>query len=339
MSFHLTIIGLGRMGANIARRIREHAGNGISLAVFDINEETTSALAAEGFQPLASLAELSQFNDAASPQVVWIMVPASVAKSTIHEVADFLDSGSVVIDGGNSFYRDDIANAQWLFEQGIAFVDVGTSGGIYGLERGYSLMIGGESDVVARLSPIFEALAPGTSAAARTLGRSSAPTSAERGFFHCGPAGAGHFVKMVHNGIEYGAMAALAEGLNLLHQVRHGIEHPTFVGDRNHTQYDLNIGEITEVWRRGSVISSWLLDLTAEAFADDGDLTKFRGTVADSGEGRWTLQTAIDARVPATVLAAALMDRFTSQGEATFAHQVLSAMRSKFGGHLERQTS
>ena len=263
------------------------------------------------------------------------MVPAEVTKETIAKVADHLAPGSVIIDGGNTFYRDDIANADWLAEKGIKFVDVGTSGGVFGLERGYSLMIGGEKAVVDRLTPIFKALAPGVSAADRTPGKDGSPAQAEYGYLHCGPVGSGHFVKMVHNGIEYGAMAAYAEGLNLLHKAGDGIKHPTFVGKHNETKYDLDLKEITEVWRRGSVVASWLLDLTAQAYEEDAELSAYEGNVSDSGEGRWTVQTAIDAGTPANVLSASLMDRFASRGNALYGNKVLSAMRKKFGGHVE----
>lgn len=263
------------------------------------------------------------------------MVPAEVTKETIAKVAEHLAPGSIIIDGGNTFYRDDIANADWLAEKKINFVDVGTSGGVYGLARGYSLMIGGDKAVVERLNPIFKALAPGIEAAERTIGKDGTPSQAEYGFYHCGPVGAGHFVKMVHNGIEYGAMAAYAEGLNLLHAAGDGIKHPTSVGAHNETRYDLNLTEITEVWRRGSVVASWLLDLTAIAYEEDPELASYEGSVSDSGEGRWTVQTAIDAGTPANVLSASLMDRFSSRGNGLYGNKVLSAMRKKFGGHVE----
>jgi len=323
------------MGANIARRIKSHGDGSINIAVFDVNPETVKNVAAEGFTGLNSLADLAQFNDDSNPQYVWVMVPAEVTQSTIHAIAEHLAPGSTIIDGGNTFYRDDIANAAWLATKGINFVDVGTSGGVYGLERGYSLMIGGDSEVVNRINPIFKAMAPGVESAERTPGRSGEPSNAEYGFLHCGPVGSGHFIKMVHNGIEYGAMAAYAEGLNLIHAAADGIKHPTAVGDHTETKYEFNMEDVTEVWRRGSVVASWLLDLTATAYTEDPNLDSYQGSVSDSGEGRWTVQTAIDAGVPANVLSASLMGRFTSRGNDLYANKVLSAMRKKFGGHVE----
>jgi 6-phosphogluconate dehydrogenase len=336
-SLQFTMVGLGRMGANIVRRIAGHIdpATPISLNVFDVSPETTSSVAQEGYNGLSSLADLKKLNSSNNPQVVWIMVPAEVTAQTIKAVAEHLEAGSTIIDGGNSFYRDDIANAEWLKEKGINFVDVGTSGGVYGLDRGYSLMIGGDKAIVERLNPIFLALAPGVAAAERTPGKDGTPAQSEYGFYHCGPVGSGHFVKMVHNGIEYGAMAAYAEGLNLLDTVRNGIKHPTSVGSHSETKYDLNLAEISEVWRRGSVVASWLLDLTTEAYTEDPKLDSYTGSVADSGEGRWTVQTAIDAGVPANVLSASLMGRFSSRGNDLYANKVLSAMRKKFGGHSE----
>jgi len=334
-NIQLTMVGLGRMGANIARRIKSHGDGSINIAVFDVNPETVKNVAAEGFTGLNSLADLAQFNDDSNPQYVWVMVPAEVTQSTIHAIAEHLAPGSTIIDGGNTFYRDDIANAAWLATKGINFVDVGTSGGVYGLERGYSLMIGGDSEVVNRINPIFKAMAPGVESAERTPGRSGEPSNAEYGFLHCGPVGSGHFIKMVHNGIEYGAMAAYAEGLNLIHAAADGIKHPTAVGDHTETKYEFNMEDVTEVWRRGSVVASWLLDLTATAYTEDPQLDSYQGSVSDSGEGRWTVQTAIDAGVPANVLSASLMGRFTSRGNDLYANKVLSAMRKKFGGHVE----
>ena len=332
-----TMVGLGRMGANIARRIQKHIdpSSPISISVFDVSPDAVALLAKEGFTGLSSLADLSNYKDEANPQVVWVMVPAEVTSETIKKISEHLAPGSIIIDGGNSFYRDDIAIADWLAEKKINFVDVGTSGGVYGLDRGYSLMIGGDKAVVMSLDPIFKALAPGIEAAERTIGKDGTPSQAEYGYYHCGPVGAGHFVKMVHNGIEYGAMAAYAEGLNLLHAAANGIKHPTSVGNHNQTKYDLDLTEITEVWRRGSVVASWLLDLTAIAYEEDPQLSSYEGSVADSGEGRWTVQTAIDAGVPANVLSASLMDRFASRGNGLYANKVLSAMRKKFGGHVE----
>ena len=332
-----TMVGLGRMGANIVRRISSHINSAhpIKISVFDVNPETVKSVAAGGHTGLTTLADLSQQNDDNNPQVVWVMVPAEVTKQTIHAVAEHLAPGSTIIDGGNTFYRDDIANAAWLATKGINFVDVGTSGGVYGLERGYSLMIGGDKSVVDRLNPIFKALAPGFEAAERTPGREGEPSNSEYGFYHCGPVGSGHFVKMVHNGIEYGAMAAYAEGLNIFKAAEKGIKHPTTVGDHDETRYELDMREITEVWRRGSVVASWLLDLTAIAYQEDPQLDGYEGSVSDSGEGRWTVATAIDAGVPANVLSASLMGRFSSRGNDLYANKVLSAMRKKFGGHIE----
>ena len=336
-----TMVGLGRMGANIARRVQKHIdpSTPISISVFDVSPEVVTQLSQEGFIGLSSLSDLSKYNNDSNPQIVWVMVPAEVTKETIKKISEYLAPGSIIIDGGNTFYRDDVANADWLAEKKINFVDVGTSGGVYGLERGYSLMIGGDKDVVKRLDPIFKALAPGIEAAERTIGKDGTPSQSEYGYYHCGPVGAGHFVKMVHNGIEYGAMAAYAEGLNLLHAAADGIKHPTSVGNHNETQYDLNLTEITEVWRRGSVVASWLLDLTAIAYEEDPELSSYEGSVADSGEGRWTVQTAIDAGTPANVLSASLMDRFSSRGNGLYGNKVLSAMRKKFGGHIEAKKS
>jgi 6-phosphogluconate dehydrogenase len=323
------------MGANIARRIKTHGTGNINISVFDVNADTVKEVAKEGFTPLSSLGDLSNYNNDANPQFVWVMVPAEVTQQTIHAVAEHLAPGSTIIDGGNTFYRDDIANAAYLKTKGINFVDIGTSGGVYGLERGYSLMIGGEKKVVERLDPIFKAMAPGVESAERTPGKTGEPAQSEYGYYHCGPVGSGHFIKMVHNGIEYGAMAAYAEGLNLIHAASEGIKHPTAVGDHVETKYDFNMAEVTEVWRRGSVVASWLLDLTTTAYAEDPELTGYEGSVSDSGEGRWTVQTAIDAGVPANVLSASLMGRFTSRGNDLYANKVLSAMRKKFGGHQE----
>ncbi len=340
-ALQLTVVGLGRMGANIARRINSHIdpSTPVSISVYDVSPDAVATMAKEGFTPLSSLADLKQYNNAANPQIVWVMVPAEVTAQTIKAVAEHLEAGATIIDGGNTFYRDDIANADWLKTLGINFVDVGTSGGVYGLERGFSLMIGGDKPVVERLNPIFVALAPGVAAAERTPGKDGAPSQAENGFYHCGPVGAGHYVKMIHNGIEYGAMAAYAEGLNLLDATRNGIKHPTAVGGHTETNYDLNMAEISEVWRRGSVVASWLLDLTATAYAEDPALAGYTGSVSDSGEGRWTVQTAIDAGTPANVLSASLMGRFTSRGNDLYANKVLSAMRKKFGGHVEAKNN
>lgn len=320
---NFAMVGLGRMGANIVRRLSRH---GISSVVFDLNPESVAALAAEGAVAANSLNDL--VSKMPQPRAVWVMVPASVTNQTIADLAQVLEGGDTVIDGGNSYYRNDLANAAMLKEKGINFVDVGTSGGVYGLERGYSLMIGGDSAVVQSLDPIFKALAPGVEAATRTPSRTGAPSTAEQGYLHCGPTGAGHFVKMVHNGIEYGLMAAFAEGLALFE-----------AADEMDPAYKLDIAEITEVWRRGSVVSSWLLDLTAQALAESGDLAPYSSEVSDSGEGRWTVQAAVEAGIPAPVLSASLYSRFASRGNDEFANKVLSAMRYKFGGHNEKPTA
>ena len=326
----LVMVGLGRMGANIARRLKR---NGIEVIVFDVNPNAIQTMAEEGFVGIRDLAQIS--SAVRSPRVVWIMVPAEVTAKTIRDVAENLEPGDTIIDGGNSYYRDDVTNAAWLGNHDINFIDVGTSGGVFGLERGYSLMIGGEVRVVTSLTPIFAALAPGIAAAPRTPGNVGEPSTAEQGFLHCGPVGSGHFVKMVHNGIEYGAMAAYAEGLNLLDSVRNGIKHISPIDGVDSTTYDLDLAAVTEVWRRGSVVASWLLDLTAEAYVEDPTLSSYSGVVADSGEGRWTVEAAIEAGVPANVLSAALMGRFASRGNGKYANQLLSAMRKKFGGHVE----
>jgi 6-phosphogluconate dehydrogenase len=313
------MIGLGRMGANIVRRLGRA---GITSVVHDLNSEAVAALAGEGFIPAQTMAELVAKLPA--PRTVWVMVPATVTDSTIEELAQHLSAGDTIIDGGNSYYKNDVTNAAKLAVKGINFVDVGTSGGVYGLERGYSLMIGGESTVVQGLDPIFKALAPGVTAAERTPGRTGEPSSSEYGYLHCGPAGSGHFVKMIHNGIEYGMMAAFAEGLAIFE-----------AADEMTPAYELNIPEITEVWRRGSVVASWLLDLTAQALQESNELADYSTQVSDSGEGRWTVQAAIEAGVPAHVLSASLYSRFASRNNDDFSNRVLSAMRYKFGGHNE----
>ena len=313
------MVGLGRMGANIVRRLREHE---IHSVVYDISPNAVQEMANEGSIPATDLAELSA--KIPNPRVVWVMVPSGVTDSTIAELSIHLTAGDTIIDGGNSYYKRDVINAQKLSLRGINFVDVGTSGGIYGLERGYSLMIGGEKDVVAKLEPIFQALAPGFDSAPRTPGRKGDTASSEVGYFHCGPAGAGHFVKMVHNGIEYGMMAAFAEGLGIFEAAKNA--EPAF---------DLDIPEITEVWRRGSVVASWLLDLTAEALQENPSLSDYSTSVSDSGEGRWTVEAAIEAGVPVPVLTSALFSRFASRGNDEFSNRILSAMRYKFGGHKE----
>jgi len=334
----LGMVGLGRMGANIVRRLMR-AGH--ECVVYDVNPEAVKALAADGATGAESLADLAA--KLSPPRAVWVMVPAGeITASTVRGVAEHLAADDVIIDGGNSYYRDDIARAHDLASSAIHYLDVGTSGGVWGLERGYCLMIGGEAPVVDRLRPIFEAIAPGVDAAARTPGRTGDPTPSEHGYLHCGPNGAGHFVKMVHNGIEYGLMAAYAEGLNILKQANAGavereadaetapLENAEFY------RYELDVREITEVWRRGSVVASWLLDLAADALFESPDLAEFSGRVSDSGEGRWTAIAAIEEGVPAPVLSAALFSRFASRDLDRFANQVLSAMRKGFGGHAEK---
>jgi 6-phosphogluconate dehydrogenase len=334
----LAMIGLGRMGASMVRRL---IAKGHECVVHDMQPAAVAALQKEGATGAASLAELAA--KTTRPRAIWLMVPAAAVDQELEQLLPYLDAGDIVIDGGNSYYRDDIRRAKALGASGHHYIDVGTSGGVAGLDRGYCLMIGGEAEVVARLTPIFAALAPGVEAAPRSRGRVGAPASAEQGFLHCGPHGAGHFVKMVHNGIEYGLMAAYAEGLNILKNADVGkrehavdaettpLRHPEFY------QYEMNLPEIVEVWRRGSVIGSWLLDLTANALQQDAQLAAYGGRVSDSGEGRWTIEAAIDEAVPTHVLTAALYERFSSRGEADFANQVLSAMRHEFGGHVEKK--
>ena len=333
----LGMIGLGRMGANMVRRLMK---GGHDCVVHDRMAAAVRALATEGAIGATTLDEFVARLD--RPRTVWLMVPAAVVDSTLDALLPKLAAGDVVIDGGNSYYRDDLLRAKRLAELGLHYVDCGTSGGVFGLERGYCLMIGGEAEVVRRIDPIFATLAPGAGSAPRTPGRDGRSGTAERGYLHCGPNGAGHFVKMVHNGIEYGMMAAYAEGLNILKHA--GVGKMATAADAETTplrdptayQYDLDLPDITEVWRRGSVIASWLLDLTAAALATDPGLDHFVGRVSDSGEGRWTLEAAIDEGVPANVLAAALFGRFASRGEADFQDRVLSAMRAEFGGHVEK---
>ena len=314
------MVGLGRMGANIVRRLQN---NGIQSVVFDLSADSVTALEKEGAIGAKNLADFA--SKLQSPRQVWIMVPSGVTNETIEKVSAVLESGDTIIDGGNSFFRNDLVNAEKLKAKGINFVDVGTSGGVYGLERGYSLMIGGDTEVVKSLDPIFKALAPGFDAAERTPGRTGEPTSAELGYLHCGPVGSGHYVKMVHNGIEYGMMAAFAEGLGIFEAAKNG-----------DPKYDLNIDEITEVWRRGSVVASWLLDLTAQALVESKDLSEYSTEVSDSGEGRWTVEEAVKLGVPAPVLSSSLFSRFASRNNDNYANKVLSAMRFKFGGHNER---
>lgn len=334
----LGMIGLGRMGANMVRRLIKNRHN---CVVFDRAPATVNALAKEKAVGASSLAEFVKKLD--RPRAIWLMVPAAVVDETISDLVPLLDQGDILIDGGNSYYVDDIRRAKELNLKGIHYVDVGTSGGVWGLERGYCMMIGGETDVVNYLDPIFATLSPGVGEIACTPGREKAQGTAEDGYLHCGPNGAGHFVKMVHNGIEYGIMAAYAEGLSVLrsanvgHQ-KHRIDAETTpLRDPEHYQYDLDLSNIAELWRRGSVISSWLLDLTATALQEDSTLSKFAGQVSDSGEGRWTIKAAIDEAVPVPVLTSALFNRFASRGEAGFADKLLSALRFQFGGHLEKE--
>ena len=333
----LGMVGLGRMGANIVRRLMR---DGHDCVVFDVDRAAVRALVKEGATGAKSLADFTA--KLTAPRTAWVMVPAGITGPVIVDVAGHLAKGDVVIDGGNSYYRDDINRAATLAERGIGFVDVGTSGGVFGLERGFCMMIGGEPKTVKRLDPIFRSLAPGVEAAPRTPGRKGRTTNAEHGYLHCGPAGAGHFVKMVHNGIEYGAMAAYAEGLAILRKANAGAadqHHDAETAPLTHPeyyQYELDTTEIAEVWRRGSVVASWLLDLTALALFEDPQLGEFTGRVSDSGEGRWTVQAAVETGVPAHVLTASLYERFSSRGEADFADKVLSAMRKQFGGHHEK---
>ena len=333
----LGMIGLGRMGNNMVQRLM-HAGH--HCVVYDFHSEAVQSLAREGAAGANSLEDFVK--KLKTPRAVWMMVPAGVVDATLKDLTPLLEEDDAVIDGGNSYYRDDIRRAAELKPKGIHYVDAGTSGGVWGADRGYCLMIGGEKDVVQRLDPIFFALAPSIDSAPRTPGREKVGGTAEHGYLHCGPNGAGHFVKMVHNGIEYGIMAAYAEGLNILHHANVGKKQEAVDAEttplRNPEvyQYDLNLADIAEVWRRGSVISSWLLDLTAISLLDSPDLAKFAGRVSDSGEGRWTITAAIDESVPAPVLSAALYERFSSRGEDTFADKLLSALRFQFGGHQEK---
>jgi 6-phosphogluconate dehydrogenase len=331
------MIGLGRMGANMARRLMR---GGHACVVYDRSPEAVATLGGEGAVPASSLQEFVAKLE--RPRAFCLMVPAAAVDASIDELVPILADGDTIIDGGNSNYQDDIARARRLAPKGIHYIDMGTSGGVWGLERGYCLMIGGEADVVERLDPIFATLAPGPGSIPRTPGREKLGGTAEQGYLHCGPNGAGHFVKMIHNGIEYGLMAAYAEGLNILKRANIGMgtheadAETTPLRHPEHYQYDFNLADITELWRRGSVITSWLLDLTAQALAADPDLEKFGGTVADSGEGRWTVAAANDVGVPAHVLTAALYERFGSRNLDLFQNKVLSAMRFGFGGHVEK---
>jgi 6-phosphogluconate dehydrogenase len=333
----LGMIGLGRMGANMVLRLLD---NGHRCVVFDKSPKAADELVRAKAVGASSIADLVKQLD--TPRAVWLMVPAAVVDATIKDLLPHLTSGDIVIDGGNSYYVDDLRRAQELALRGIHYVDVGTSGGVWGRERGYCLMIGGEPAVVKHLDPILAQLAPGAGDIPRTPGREGVGGTAERGYLHCGPNGAGHFVKMVHNGIEYGIMAAYAEGLGVLRSANigtrgHAVDAETTpLRNPEHYQYDLNLSDIAEVWRRGSVVSSWLLDLSAAALVKDPELKSFQGRVSDSGEGRWTIRAAIDEAVPTPVLSSALYERFSSRGEADFADKLLSAMRYEFGGHLEK---
>jgi 6-phosphogluconate dehydrogenase len=335
----LGMIGLGRMGANIVRRVMK---DGHTAVVYDVSADAVAELEKAGAVGALKLDDFVAKLD--QPRVAWVMIPAGITPQVVGELAELMEPGDIIIDGGNSNYREDIDRAAELKPKGIHYVDVGTSGGVFGLDRGYCLMIGGEQETVDHLDPIFASIAPGLDAAARTPGRTGEPTREEQGYLHCGPNGAGHFVKMVHNGIEYGMMAAYAEGLNVLHHANAGNESQehsaeiTPLDQPQYYQYDLEIDKVAEVWRRGSVIASWLLDLTAHALSTDPDLDKLAGRVSDSGEGRWTIKAAIDEGVPTPVLSAALFARFSSRGEAVYADKLLSAMRKEFGGHVELPT-
>jgi 6-phosphogluconate dehydrogenase len=334
------MIGLGRMGTNLARRLLR---GGHLPVVYDVNDQAVTELMGAGAEGATSSEDLAA--KLSSPRAVWVMVPAGITGRVIEDVAGHLEAGDIIIDGGNSYYQDDLERSAMLAERGIRLIDVGTSGGVFGLDRGFCLMIGGDTDAVDYLDPIFHTLAPGVDSAARTPGRQGEPQSAEHGYLHCGPSGAGHFVKMVHNGIEYGVMAAYAEGLNILKHAGIGLtdEAPDAetapLRQPGRYRYQLDIPEVAEVWRRGSVIASWLLDLTAAAFVENPALEGLVGRVSDSGEGRWTVLSAVEEGVPAPVLSAALYGRFDSRGRDDFANQVLSAMRSQFGGHAEKSES
>lgn len=333
----LGMVGLGRMGANMVRRLMR---GGHQCVVFDMNAANVKQMAGEGAAGATSLDEFVK--KLAKPRAIWLMVPAGAVDETLAQLSPMLERGDIVIDGGNSYYIDDIRRAKELDAKGIKYVDVGTSGGVWGLERGYCMMIGGPNDVVKHLDPIFKTLAPGRGNLPRTPGREKSTSTAEEGYLHCGPSGGGHFVKMVHNGIEYGLMAAYAEGLNILHYANVGKKstetdaETTPLRNPEHYQYDFNLADVAEVWRRGSVVASWLLDLTAIALFEQPDLAKYSGRVSDSGEGRWTILAAVDEGAPATVLSAALYERFMSRGHDEFAAKLLSAMRFQFGGHIER---
>ena len=335
----LGMVGLGRMGANMTTRLLR---SGHELVVFDLNPDAVQAAEAEGAIAATSLDDLAA--KLTAPRPVWLMLPVAIVDRVLSELVPHLDAGDAVIDGGNSWYHDDLRRSRDLAAEGIDYLDVGVSGGVWGLARGYCLMVGGPAETASRLEPIFRALAPGVDGATRTPGRAGDPAPEEEGWLHCGPSGAGHFVKMVHNGIEYGLMAAYAEGLNILRHANAGATEreadaeTTPLRDPDLYRYELDLPAIAELWRRGSVVQSWLLDLTAQALRESPDLSAYAGRVSDSGEGRWTVLAAIDESVPAPVLAAALFDRFSSRGEGDFAHKALSAMRHGFGGHLEKHS-
>jgi 6-phosphogluconate dehydrogenase len=334
----LGMVGLGRMGANLVRRLQR---DGHECVVYDLNADAVKELEGEGATGATSVAEF--VSKLSKPRAAWVMVPAAFTGETVMELGKAMEPGDIIIDGGNSYYRDDIDRAAELAKMDVHYVDCGTSGGVFGLDRGFCLMIGGEDEVVERLDPIFKTIAPGVDSAPRTPGLTGDPSTAENGYLHCGPNGAGHFVKMVHNGIEYGVMAAYAEGLNVLKHANAGKvkrdedAETTPLRDPQYYQYDLDLPAVTEVWRRGSVIASWLLDLAAHSFSQSADLAEFSGRVSDSGEGRWTNLAAIDEGVPVHVLSAALFDRFESRGASDFADKILSAMRKEFGGHDEKK--
>jgi 6-phosphogluconate dehydrogenase len=333
----LGMVGLGRMGANLVQRL---VRDGHSCVVYDVNVAAVEKLQGERVVGASSLEDLVSKLD--GPRALWLMLPAAITGDTLNELVQYLDGDDVVIDGGNSYYRDDMARAKELCARGVHYVDCGTSGGVWGLERGYSLMIGGEDDVVTRLDPIFRSIAPGDDGTAATAGRTRTDGTAQLGYLHCGPNGAGHFVKMVHNGIEYGMMAAIAEGLSILKHANVGTTtveadaETTPLRDPQYYSFDFDLAEVAEVWRHGSVVGSWLVDLTADALARSPELSEFSGRVSDSGEGRWTVEAAIDESVPTPVISAALWQRFESRNQGEFTAKVLSAMRSEFGGHVER---
>jgi 6-phosphogluconate dehydrogenase len=332
----LAMLGLGRMGANLVRRLM---ADGHECVVFDVDRAAVDKMASEGATPAYAIAELPAL--LAPPRVAWVMVPAAHTGAVVRDIGAVLEAGDIVVDGGNSYYRDDVVRATELDERGVEYLDVGVSGGVFGLERGFCLMIGGNAEPVAHLEPVFRSLAPGVEAEERTVGTSGPPSTAETGYLHCGPVGAGHFVKMVHNGIEYGLMAAFAEGFAILKAAGSGLEarpadaETAPLEHADNYRYELDLAGISELWRRGSVVSSWLLDLIAIALRESPDLADFSGRVSDSGEGRWTAIAAVETGVPAYVLLAALQERFSSQGTGVFVGKVLSAMRKQFGGHIE----